>query len=145
VDPTGKTQVAEEKATEPGVYSNVPYARVEYVAEQIKAYFNVDLALIRGYRLGDEATKLLTALALLKIRRFLDTSLRLRTSCDLVLGKVRATAPEAFELPQESELLPAVQSGIQACESLFAKGPVTALTTKVKIVEKAEKAEKASA
>jgi CRISPR-associated protein Csb1 len=142
VDPTGKTQVADVKA-ESGVYSNVPYARVEYVAERITAYFNLDLALIRGYRLGDDAANLLTVLALLKVRRFLDSNLRLRTSCDFQVDAIRAKAPSEFVLPPEAELLSAVQSGIKACGPLFANPPITRIKTKVKIVEK-EKAEKAT-
>lgn len=136
VDPTGKTQVADVKASESGVYSNVPYTRVEFVARATVAYFNLDLALIRGYRLGDEATDLLTALSLLKVRRFLDTSLRLRTACDFQVDAIRAKAPVDFVLPPEPELLAAVRSGIKACAPLFAKPPVTLLKTKVKIVEK---------
>lgn len=136
VDPTGKTQVADEKTGESGVYSNVPYARVEYVAEQITAYFNVDLSLIRGFRLGADATDLLIALSLLKVRRFLDTSLRLRTACDLQLRAVRTTSPAEFELPSEAELLTAVQAGTKACASQFASPAVTILKTKVKLVEK---------
>ena len=136
VDPTGKTQVVGEKA-ESGIYSNVPYARVEYVAEEIKAYFNLDLALIRGYRLGDAATELLIALSLLKVRRFLDTSLRLRTACDFVVSAIRSTSPTAFELPGETELLTSVQAGIKACASQFASPSVTILKTLVKVVEKA--------
>lgn len=130
VDPTGKTQVADQKASEQGVYSNVPYARVEYVAEQITAYFNLDLALIRGFRLGEAATTLLIALSLLKVRRFLDASLRLRTACDLQVSAIRG------ELPSEAELLAAVQAGIQACAGQFASPAVTVLKTKVKVVEK---------
>ncbi|HEY2382516.1 MAG TPA: type I-U CRISPR-associated protein Cas7, partial [Terriglobia bacterium] len=139
VDPTGKTQVADQKA-ETGVYSNVPYARVEYVADSITAYFNLDLALIRGYRLGAPAVNLLIALSLLKIRRFLDTSLRLRTACDFTVENIRATAPKEFELPSAAELLREVQEGIKSCAPLFADPPVTRLKTKVKIVEKSEKA-----
>ncbi len=137
VDPTGKTQVADVKASESGVYSNVPYARVEYVAEKITAYFNLDLALIRGYRLGDQAVRLLTALSLLKVRRFLDTSLRLRTACDFQVDSIRAKKPGDFELPAAAELLKEVQAAIQACAPMFASPAVTRLTTKVKIVEKA--------
>jgi len=140
VDPTGKTQVTGEKASETGVYSNVPYARVEYVAETITAYFNLDLALIRGYRLGEDATRLLTTLSLLKVRRFLDSALRLRTACDFVVDAVRAQAPASFELASEPELLEAVRAGIKACAPLFANPPVTRLKTKVEIVEKKEKA-----
>jgi CRISPR-associated protein Csb1 len=145
VDPTGKTQVAEEKASEAGVYSNVPYARVEYVAERITAYFNLDLALIRGYRLGDAASNLLVALALLKVRRFLNSSLRLRTACDFRVDAIRAKEPAGFELPAEAELLDAVQTRIKACSSMFAQPAVTKLKTKlktkVKVVETKEKSQ----
>jgi CRISPR-associated protein Csb1 len=138
VDPTGKTQVADATAGEKGVYSNVPYARVEYAAEAITAYFNLDLALIRGYRLGEDATALLTALALLKVRRFLDSNLRLRTACDLELqGPVEAKAPSGFVLPGEEELLAAVQESTKKCAGRFAAPPVTVLKTRVKVVEKA--------
>jgi CRISPR-associated protein Csb1 len=136
VDPTGKTQVADAKAGESGVYSNVPYSRVEYVAEKIVAYFNLDLSLIRGYRLGSDAYNLLVTLSLLKVRRFLDSSLRLRTACDFQVDAIRAKAPTDFMLPSETELLGAVQAGIQACAPLFAKPAVTRFKTKVKIVEK---------
>jgi len=147
VDPTGKTQVATDLKAESGIYSNVPYTRVEYVAEKITAFFNVDLALIRGYRLGPDAAHLLIALALFKIRRFLDGSLRLRTACDFQVRAVEARSPEGFELPSEAELLQLVQSGIKACAPMFAAPPVTRLKTKVKVVEKDKggKAEKANA
>jgi CRISPR-associated protein Csb1 len=149
MDPTGSTQVDDvkpvdaERAKKGGVYSNVPYSRVEYVAEKITAYFNLDFALIRGYRLGDEAAGLLIALALLKVRRFLDTSLRLRTACDFQVKSITTKAPPNFVLPSEPELLSDVQAGIRACAPLFAKPAVTRLKTKVKVVEK-EKAEKAA-
>jgi CRISPR-associated protein Csb1 len=142
IDPTGQTQVADAPAGEAGVYSNVPYTRVEYTAAEIKAYFSLDLALIRGYELGDSATKLLISLCLLKVRRFLDSSLRLRTSCDLVMTDVKGTSPQGFVLAEEAELLKDVQSGIKACAAHFAKPAVTELETKVKVVDKKEKKEK---
>jgi CRISPR-associated protein Csb1 len=141
VDPTGKLQVAEAKAGgEKGVYSNVPYTRVEYVAATITAYFNVDLSLIRGYQLGEAATKLLTSLALLKIRRFLSSHLRLRTACDLELaGAIMVKSPKHFALHDEATLLEDVTKGIAACAAQFAAPPVTLIITPVKIVEKPEK------
>lgn len=140
VDPKGQLQVADGKAGEKGVYSNVPYSRVEYVAREVKAYFNLDLSLIRGYGLGDDATGLLTNLSLLKIRRFLDSHLRLRTACDFeVAGEVHAKAPAGFLLPAEDELLKQVQTGIRSCASLFAEPSVTVIRTKVKLVVEKEK------
>jgi CRISPR-associated protein Csb1 len=137
VDPKGELQVAEAEAGEKGVYSNVPYSRIEYTARRIRAYFNIDVALIHGYGLPDAAERLLLALAMLKVRRFLSSHLRLRTACDFSLVKDAAVmAPSGFTLPLEHELLQAVQAGITACKALFAEPPVTELETKVKIVAK---------
>src|SRR5680860_931398 len=80
-------------------FGNVPFARDEYVAPEITAYFNLDLAQIRAFGLGDMATDLLIALALFKIRRFLDVGLRLRTACDLELREMQAKRPQDFEAP----------------------------------------------
>src|ERR1019366_1598014 len=62
LDPTGKIRA---KNFDKDVYSNVPYARIEYTAASIKAYFNLDLALIAGYGLPEPAGDLMIALALL--------------------------------------------------------------------------------
>jgi CRISPR-associated protein Csb1 len=140
VDPKGELQVAEADASEKGVYSNVPYSRVEFTAERIKAYFNIDVALMRGYGLPAEAFQLLTSLALLKVRRFLTVHLRLRTACDFRLqGGVVVTAPAAFVVPDETALLGQVQLGIKNCKALFADPSVTELDTPVK-VKKGEQA-----
>ena len=50
-------------------------------AKTITAFLNLDLAQIRGYGLEDDAPQLLVALSLWKIRRFLDSNMRLRTAC----------------------------------------------------------------
>jgi CRISPR-associated protein Csb1 len=140
VDPTGELQVAEAEAGEKGVYSNVPYSRVEFTAQTTKAYFNVDLALMRGYGLPVEAFQLLTALALLKVRRFLTAHLRLRTACDFQMkGDVVATAPADFQVPDEETLLASVRLGIRDCKALFADPSVTELETPVKVVKAARK------
>ena len=137
VDPKGELQVADAEAGERGVYSNVPYSRIEFTARRIVAYFNLDVALIRGYRLPEEAGRLVIALGLLKIRRFLGAHLRLRTACDLCLvGDVKSTAPEGFVVPGEDTLLAAVHEGIKASKTLFRDPPVTELVTKVKEVKK---------
>jgi len=49
IDPTGKLRA---KEYDKDVYGNVPYQRVEYTAEKITAYFNLDLGLLRSYDLG---------------------------------------------------------------------------------------------
>jgi len=140
VDPKGELQVAEAEAGEKGVYSNVPYSRVEYTAEKIRAYFNLDLALIRGYGLSDEAYRLLTALSLYKVRRFVESHLRLRTACDFrLIGELTATAPVGFAVPAADELLTEVQKGIAACKGLFAEPAVTEFETPVKVVKAAKK------
>ena len=87
---------------------NVPFARDEYVAEEITAYFNLDLRQIRAFGLGADVERLLILLALFKIRKFLAEGLRLRTACDLDADGVAVTRPKGFDLPAladvESEL-----------------------------------------
>lgn len=141
VDPKGNLQ-ATESDFDKGVYSNVPYSRIEYTAASIVAYFNLDLSLIRGYGLGADAEHLLISLALLKVKRFLDQDLRLRTSCDLApVNGLNADAPTGFAVPDENWLLSGVQSGIDACRSmgLLANPAVTAITTPVTIREGSKK------
>lgn len=102
-------------------YGNVPFPRTEFVAHKIAAYFNLDLALLRGYALGDEATQLLVALALFKTRRFLSTGLRLRTACDLKpVGDLTVTQPSGFDVPAEPQLLSECQRLIGVCKPRFA-------------------------
>ena len=113
-------------------FGNVPFHRTEYTADSITAYFNLDLAQIRAYGLGENAERFLVTLALWKIRKFLETGLRLRTACDLeVDGDLEVTKPEEmFAMPSGAELENALPALIQACasEDLFADPPVTELT-----------------
>ncbi len=117
VDPSGDTKQG---------FGNVPFHRTEFVAMEIKAYFNIDLAMLRGYGLGEDATNLLLALSLFKIRRFLSTGLRLRTACDLELdGELTVTRPSGWTLPSEDALLTACKDLVDKCKSHFADPAVT--------------------
>ena len=78
---------------------NVPFARDEWTAERITAYFNLDLRQIRAYGLGGDTERLLVLLALFKIRKFLAEGLRFRTACDLDVVDVTVTRPSGFSLP----------------------------------------------
>lgn len=107
-------------------YGTLPFHRTEFVAREIKAYFNLDLGLLRGYGLGEDATNLLIALALFKIHRFLSTGLRLRTACDLeVDGKLMVTRPNGFQILEEKALLDECQRLIALCRPLFANPAIT--------------------
>jgi len=112
-----------------GGEGNVPFHRTEFTAERIIAYFNFDLALLRGYGLPDEANRLLIALSLFKIRRFLSTGLRLRTACDLEpVNDLRITRPtDGFNVPTEDALLGECETLIDNCTKakLFADPSVT--------------------
>ncbi len=111
-------------------FGNVPFSRDEYTAAKITAYFNIDLAQIRAFGLGDMVEQLLICLALYKIRRFLDEGLRLRTACDLDLAELHVTRPDGFKLPERSALeaeLPGLVSAV-AAEGRFASPPVTTVT-----------------
>ena len=95
-------------------FGNVPFSRDEFVSPEITAYFNLDLAQIRGYGFPKEVETLLVALALFKVRKFLETGLRLRTACDLDCQSVEVQRPDEFELPSLSDLkqaLPGLISG----------------------------------
>ena len=109
-------------------FGNVPFHRTEFTAREIKAYFNLDLALLRGYGLGEDATRLLTALALFKVQRFLSHGLRLRTACDLEpVGPLRVTRPGDLVLPDASALLAECAEARDKCAAagLFAEPRIT--------------------
>ncbi len=113
-------------------FGNVPFHRTEYTAESIIAYFNLDMAQIRAYGLGENAERFLITLALWKIRKFLDSGLRLRTACDLdVVGDLKVKRPKGtFSVPSGAELEAELPTLIQACaaDGLFADPAVTQLT-----------------
>ncbi len=103
-------------------FGNVPFARDEFAARSITAYFNVDLSQIRGFGFEPPVEELLIALALFKIRSFLQTGLRLRTACDLSLnghGKtgLDVTAPAGFAVPALGALEEELPRLIQAVAS----------------------------
>lgn len=108
-------------------FGNVPFARTEFASPKITAYFNIDLSQVRGFGLSANVEKLLLTLAAFKIRRFLETGLRLRTACDLDLTDLRVTRPDGFELPTLAELeaeLPGLVKAV-ADEGCFAEPRVT--------------------
>lgn len=111
-------------------YGNVPFHRDEYTGV-ITAYFNLDLALIRGFGLGAPAENLLVALALYKVQRFLRDGLRLRTACDLDATEVKVTRPKAgFTLPTVNELEADLPDLIKAANSAFVSPAKTTLKYK---------------
>jgi len=139
LDPSGKIRV---EGYDKDVYGNVPYHRMEYTAGKITAYFNVDLALLDGYGFDPVAKDLMVYLALYKIRKFMNTGLRLRTACDLkMIGDLKVKAPEGFILPDENALIGHIRTGIKTCteKKLFASPPVTQIIVKVKEKKKEDK------
>jgi len=104
---------------------NIPYYREEYAAEEIKAYFSLDLAQIRSYQLDTAVEELLIAIAIWKIQRFLDRGLRLRTACDLDYEEVKVYRPGAFQLPDHQKLTVMLPSLVKAAAAAFAEPAVT--------------------
>jgi CRISPR-associated protein Csb1 len=107
------------------ISGNIIYHYQEYTAKSITAYFNLDLAQIRGYQLGETVENLLIAMAIWKIQRFLNDGLRLRTACDLECLDVRVTRPQNYELPSHEELTKALPKLVEATSEWFADPPVT--------------------
>jgi len=106
-------------------FGNVPFHRDEFAAGTITAYFSVDLAQLRSYRLGEAAERMLFALALWKIQKFLRDGLRLRTACDLEAVDIRVTRPAGGELPSLESLEADLPGLIESSSGLFAQPPVT--------------------
>jgi CRISPR-associated protein Csb1 len=121
VDPRGDTARG---------FGHVPFNREEYTAPKITAYFNLDLGQIRGFGLGKASEQLLIALGLFKIRRLLDSGLRLRTACDFSCNALEVTKPQGFALPSLTDLEEALPSLIQAVaqEERFAEPRMTTVT-----------------
>ncbi len=115
-----------------GGYGNVPFHRAEFTAKTITAFFSLDLAQLRGYGLGDDATQLLIAVSLWKVRAFLDSTMRLRTACELELidgeKSIIVKRPDSFALPTATELSTTVRDLVGKCKSQFASPAVTELT-----------------
>jgi len=124
VDPSGNTKQG---------FGHVPFHRTEFTGK-IKAYFNLDLALLRGYGFDANVTNLLIALSLFKVRRFLSTGLRLRTACDLEVGVDGLTVmrPKDFLIPEEEDLLRECNDLIGKCKAYFAEPAITEVEWKRK-------------
>jgi len=111
-----------------GGEGNVPYARDEWTAAKITAYFNLDLRQIRAFGLGAAVEQLLIGLALFKIAKFLSEGLRLRTACDLDVVEVRVTRPNGFHIPDLVRLareLPAFIEQVAAAGAFEAERVLT--------------------
>lgn len=123
VDPKGDTAKG---------FGNVPFARDEWVSNQITAYFNLDLRQIRAFDLGEAVERLLVLLALFKIQKLLAASLRLRTACDLDVSGVQVTRPAGFDLPELDDLEREIPQMIAAvgAEGGFGESRVMTVTYK---------------
>ena len=120
LDASGKEDKGVGGASSEG-FGNVPFQRDEYTASEIVAYFNLDLAQIRGYGLDAATEQMLVALGLYKILSLLDGNLRLRTACDLELdGSVRVTRPEGYTLPSLGTLRGELPKLVKASAKHFA-------------------------
>ena len=125
VNPSGDTATG---------FGNVPFARDEWTAPKITAYFNLDLRQIRAFGIGADVERLLIMLALFKIRKFLVEGLRLRTACDLDVESILVTRPDGFDLPSLDSLEAELPGLIQdvASKGLFGETPVLTVTYRKK-------------
>ncbi len=118
-------QVAPKGDTAKG-FGHVPFHRDEYTANKITAFFNLDLAQLQGYGLGEEVEKLLIALSLFKIQKFLKEGMRLRTACDLEpVAEIVVKRPAEFSVPDLDRLSKELPELIEACSDHFASPAVT--------------------
>ncbi|PSR24352.1 MAG: type I-U CRISPR-associated protein Cas7 [Sulfobacillus thermosulfidooxidans] len=127
-----KGSASEERGAKRGASEgrgHVPFARQEFTSDRITAYFNIDVAQIRGFCLPEVVEDLLVTMALFKIRRFLQGGLRLRTACDLTVIDLTVTHPAGWEFPADAELETALGDRIYQVARLdvFADPAVTRL------------------
>ncbi|MGH8497474.1 MAG: type I-G CRISPR-associated RAMP protein Csb1/Cas7g [Methylococcales bacterium] len=122
-----KPSKGDEGQTSKEGFGNIPYPRTEFTSPRIIAYFNIDLAQIRGFGLGQAVEQLLIVLALYKIRRFLEEGLRLRTACDLNVESLSVTRPRDWQWTARTDLEAALPGLIAtvAQEGRFAEPRVT--------------------
>ncbi|SRR5579875_509723 len=111
IDPKGKARGGAAEG-----FGNVPFVRTEYTADDIKAYFSLDTALLASYGLGKAAERLLIALGLWKILRFLAEGGRLRAACDFDVQDIVITRPAGFELPSIAQLEDILREEIMHCK-----------------------------
>ena len=109
-------------------FGNVLFTRDEFVSPDIEAFFNLDLAQLRGYGFTQPVYELLVALALFKIRGFLEDGLRLRTACDLECMSVEVKRPSGFQLPAWNELKDALPGLIENAKQADANFKITTIT-----------------
>jgi CRISPR-associated protein Csb1 len=108
-------------------YGNVPYARENEFTGNITAYFIVDLALLRGFGFAADEFETLFTLSLWKIRRFLETGLRLRTACDLELSEgptVTRPSISTWQLPSTDELASNLKRLVPLLKTKFGPSPL---------------------
>jgi len=121
VNPSGDTKKG---------FGHVPFHRDEFTGE-ITAFFNLDLAQIRGYGLGEDVEDLLINLAIYKILKVLQEGLRLRTACDLeTASEIAVKRPSNFSLPTLKEVERSLPDLIEAASPRFADPRVTAVIYK---------------
>lgn len=130
-NPEGKESKEAAEQAEPGEdkkrkgKGTVPHEHTEIVPEETTATFILDLEQIRNYGFADERADLLFLLSVWKIRRFLDSHLRLRSNCIFEAdGEPRTLRPKTgFSLPNGEDLDKAVKDAIN--KSSFPKKAVT--------------------
>lgn len=124
-------------------FGNVPFARSEFTSPKITAYFNLDLAQIRAFGMGEAVSRLLIVVSLFKIQALLNAGLRLRTACDLeVEGEgLVVKRPLKFTMPTLAELEAALPGLIEvvAAEQRWPKDRVARVTWEASAKAKKDK------
>ena len=91
--------------------------------------------MLKSYQLEKEESRLILDLCIYKIRKFLNSSLRLRTACDFkVVGEVSCLNADgtSFDLPDEQSILKSLKNSIMRCKGSFNPDPVTNLSVSTK-------------
>lgn len=103
-------------------YGTIPFHRVEWTAEEITAFFSLDLGQFAAYGLPEPGAELLAAVARWEIRGLLDRGFRPRTACDLEPTSDEITDNTDAPLPDFESLGQEVRRLIAACGAHLGDG-----------------------
>ncbi|MEQ8716401.1 MAG: type I-U CRISPR-associated RAMP protein Csb1/Cas7u [Acidimicrobiales bacterium] len=105
-------------------YGTVPHHRTEFTARRVVLRYSLDRGQLASYRLSEEATDLLEAVANWELASLLDAGLRLRTACDFDLKDAVVIDDDGTELAPPAEHAARIAALASACPELESVEPV---------------------
>lgn len=103
-------------------YGTIPFHRMEWTADDITAYFSLDLGQLAAYGLPEPGAELLAAIARWEVRSLLERGFRPRTACDLEPVSEDIRDREGVSLPDLDSLESEIRRLIAECREHLGDG-----------------------